>query len=122
MVKKSILGIIILLLLLVAGYGIYIKGSPEVVIVNYSSQNVNEVIVKLPSNRIVFGIISPESESTIFYSWSQAKGVYEYQVSFADGSIQTGKCGYVTHHEIGKRLTVFVHADLSVTCEESSKV
>ena len=122
MVKKSIIGIIVLLVLLVTGLGIYVVGSPDVVIVNHSRQNVNEVIVKLPSSRIVFGTIPPKSESTILYSWSQAEGVYEYQVSFASGSNQTGKCGYVTHHEIGKRLTLIVHIDLTVTCEESSKV
>ena len=122
MVKKSIISIAVLLVLLIASLGIYLIGSPEVVIVNQSSQNVNEVTVILPSSRIVFGSISPKSESTIFYSWSQAEGMYEYQISFAGGSSQTAKCGYVTHHEIGKRLTLIVHADLKVTCHESSKV
>ena len=122
MLKKSIIGLIVLLVLVVAILGTYVIGSPEVVIVNQSNQNVDEVVVKLPSNRIVFGSISAKSESTIFYSWSQAAGMYEYQVSFAGGSNQTGKCGYVTHHEIGKRLTLIVHADLTVTCDESSKV
>ena len=122
MVKKSIIGILVLLVLLGSGFGLFQIGSPEVVIVNHSSQYINEVIVKLPSNRIVFGVISPESESTIFYSWSQAEGVYDYQVLFANGLIQTGNCGSVIHHEIGKRFTLIVHADLTVMCEESSKV
>ena len=122
MVKNSIIGIIALMVLLVVFLGLYAIGSPEVVIANHSSQNVIEVIVKLPSNRIVFGSISPKSESTIFYSWSQAEGMYEYQVSFAGGLSQTGKCGYVTHNEIGKRLTLIVNANLTVTCDESSKV
>lgn len=122
MVKKSIIGVVVFLVLLTASFGVYVIGSPEVVIVNQSSQNVNEVTVELPSSRIVFGSISPKSESTIFYSWSQAEGRYEYQVSFAGGSSQTAKCGYVTHHEIGKRLTLIIHADLTVTCDESSKV
>ena len=39
--------------------------------------------------------------------------MYEYQVSFAGGLSQTGKCGYVTHHEIGKWLTLIVNADLT---------
>lgn len=122
MVKKSIISIVVLLVLLIASLGIYLIGSPEVVIVNQSSQNIDEVTVKLPSSRIVFGSISPKSESTIYYSWSQTEGIYEYQVSFTGGSSQTAKCGYVTHHEIGKRLTLIVHADLTVTCDESSKV
>ncbi len=122
MVKKLIIGVVALLALLTASLGIYFMGSPEVVIVNRSSQDVNEVIVKLPSSRIVFGRIPPESESAIFYSWSQAEGMYEYQVSFSGGSSKTAKCGYVTHHEIGKRLTLIIHADLTVTCDESSKV
>lgn len=63
MMKKSIIGIIVLLVLLVTSLGIYVIGSPEVVIVNHSGQNVIEVIIKLPSNRIVFGTISPKSES-----------------------------------------------------------
>ena len=67
MVKKSIIGIIVLLVFFVTGLGIYVIGSPDVVIVNHSSQNVNEVIVKLPSNRIVFGAISPKSKNTILY-------------------------------------------------------
>ena len=54
--------------------------------------------------------------------WSQAEGVYEYFVSFSGGLNQSGKCGHVTNHEIGKRLTLVVHADLTVRCEESSKV
>jgi hypothetical protein len=111
-----------LLVLLATGFGIYTISSPDVVIVNHSSQMINEVIVKLPSNRIVFGAISPKSESTILYSWSQAEGVYEYQVSFAGKFNQTGKCGHVTDHEIAKRLTINVHIDLTVSCEESSKV
>ncbi|MFT5481908.1 MAG: hypothetical protein ACI9GW_000553 [Halieaceae bacterium] len=122
MVKKFVLGIVVLLVIFAAGLGIYAVGSPEVVIVNRSSQNVNEVIVKLPSNRIVFGAIAPRSESTIFYSWSQSEGVYDYLVSFAHGLNRTGKCGYVTRHEIGKRLSLIVHVDLTITCEESSKV
>lgn len=122
MVKKLIIGVVVLLGLLTASIGVYLIGSPEVVIVNRSSQNVNEVIVKMPSSQIVFGSIPPESESTIFYSWSQAEDMYEYQVSFADGSNRTAKCGYVTNHEIGKRLTLIVHADSTVTCDESSKM
>ena len=122
MVKKSIISIVVLLVLLIASLGIYLIGSPEVVIVNQSSQNIDEVTVKLPSSRIVFGSISPKNESAIYYSWSQTQGMYEYQISFAGGSSQTAKCGYVTHHEIGKRLTLIVHADLKVTCHESSKV
>lgn len=120
-VKKSIIGIIVLVMSLGAFLGIYRIGSPEVVIVNQSSQHVTELIVKLPSNRIVFGSVSPKSESTIFYSWLQAEGEYEYQISFSRGSNQAGKCGYVTPYEIGKRLTLIVRADLTVTCDESSK-
>ena len=122
MVKKSIIGTIVLLVSLGALLRVYLIGSPEVTIVNQSGQHITELTVKLPSNRIVFGSISPESESTIFYSWSQEEGMYEYQVSFSGGSNQNGKCGYVTPYEIGKRLTLIVHADLTVTCHESSKV
>ena len=122
MLKKSIIGIIVLVVSLGAFLGIYLIGSPEVVIVNQPSQHVTELIIKLPSNRLVFGSISPKSESRIFYSWSQEEGTYKYQVSFSGGSNQTGKCGYVTLYEIGKRLTLIVHADLTVTCDESSKV
>jgi hypothetical protein len=122
MVKKSIISIVILLVLFMASLGIYLIASPEVVIVNRSSQNIDEVIVKLPSSRIVFGSISAKSESCIYYSWSQAEGVYEYQVSFAGGSSQVAQCGNVTDHEMGKRLTLIVHEDLTVTCDESSKI
>jgi hypothetical protein len=122
MMKKLIIGIAIILALFTTGFGVYFMGSPEVVIMNHSSQYISEVIVKLPSNRIVFGAIAPKADSTIFYSWSQADGVYEYQISFANGVTQDGKCGYVTHHQIGKRLLLRVKADLNVICNETSKV
>lgn len=122
MIKKLIIGIIVLLASLITGFGICSIGSPEIVFVNDSSQSISEVIVKLPSNRVVFGAVSPKSESTIYYSWTQADGVYEYQVLLPGGLNQSGRCGYVTQQEIGKRLTLIVHTDLTVTCEESSKI
>jgi len=122
MVKKLIIGIFIFLVSVVTGLGVYSICSPEIVIVNDSSQSVNKVTVKLPSNRIVFGAVSPKSKSAIYYSWAQSEGVYEYQISLSGGLNLSGRCGHVTDHEIGKRLTLIVHVDSSVTCEESSKV
>ena len=122
MIKKSIIAIVILATFFTTGFGVYVIGSPEIVIVNHSSQFINQVIVTLPSNRIVFGEIAPMADSTIFYSWTQPDGVYEYQISFTSGAIINGRCGYVTNHDIGKRLLLSVEPDLKIICRESSKV
>jgi hypothetical protein len=122
MKKKLTISIAVLLALLCTCFGVYIIASPEVVIANKSSQLINELVVKLPSNRIVFGAVAPKSESSIYYSWSQTDGMYEYHISFANGVTQAGKCGYVTHLEIGKRLLLNVDADFKVVCTESSKI
>jgi hypothetical protein len=100
----------------------YIIATPEIVIVNLSNQPIEEVVVRLPSNRIVFGQIQANRDSTIYYSWSQSDGAYEYEMRFPGQAIRSGRCGYVTNGEIGKRLTLTVDQNLVVTCVESNKI
>jgi len=89
---------------------------------NLSAFTVREVVVQLPSNRIVFGEILPGSESTIYYSATQSDGVYSYSVDFVSAPRLVGSCGYVTNNEIGKRLRLVVETEGRVGCRESSKL
>ena len=100
----------------------YTLVSPEIVIVNSSASTLQEVIVQLPSNRIVFGEIQPDSKSTIYYSATQSDGEYSYSVSFKGAPPLVGSCGSVTDSEFGKRLQLVVLRNGSVECREEIKI
>ena len=122
MKKRLIIALAILLLITVlSGLG-YTMLAPEIVVVNHSSHTVEEVVIRLPSNRIVFGNVPVSQEATIYYSWTQRDGVYEYEVKLIGQNVISGRCGYVTNHEIGKQLILTVEKNLEITCTENSKV
>jgi hypothetical protein len=95
--------------------------SPEIVVINSSNAVIDEVAVRLPSSRVVFGPIAPGQESTIYYSLDQADGAYEFTVNFTSGSRSSGSCGYVTSSQFGRRLEMRIGVD-GVICLESDKL
>ena len=119
MAKTKALFVLILVGLSVAAIAGYRMVSPEIVVSNESSSTIEEVVIQLPSNRVVFGELPPGSESTIYYSVSQADGTYNYYVSLDNDDRRSGSCGYVTNSEFGKRLRLVVNADDEVECQES---
>lgn len=96
--------------------------SPEIVVANESAAVVMEVVVQLPSNRVVFGSVSPGMQSAIYYSSDQADGTYDYTFTFNGAPDETGSCGYVTAGEYGKRVTLLVTAATSIECHETNKI
>ena len=100
----------------------YRLASPEIAVANVSGSTIQEVIVELPSNRIVFGSIQPGSESTIYYSATQREGVYSYSISFVDAPPLVGSCGYVTNSEYGKRVQMVISRNGLVECREANKI
>lgn len=118
------LAIIILVIVALAGAGLlaFKLGSPEIVVENASASTIREVVVELPSNRVVFGEIQPGSESTIYYSATQGDGVYAYSIEFAGAPKLVGSCGYVTGNEIGKRLHLVIETEGRAVCRESNKI
>ena len=122
MARKAALFVLILAGLSFAGIAGYRTVSPEILVANESLFTIDEVVIQLPSNRIVFGEVLPGSESSIYYSPSQADGTYNYSVSLNNGNRLSGTCGYVTNSEFGKRLRLAVNAEVEVGCRESSKI
>ena len=96
--------------------------SPEIVIANAGSIPVREVIVQLPSSRVVFGAVQSGGESAIYYGASQADGAYEYSVLLEDGSSWSGRCGYVTDSDHGKRLRLTILGADRSECVEDNKL
>jgi hypothetical protein len=120
--KKLLIAVASVIGLFMAGVLAYRLASPEIVIANLSEATVEEVVIRLPSNRIAFGQIAPGKESVIYYSASQAEGEYNYEVQFPGQLALSGNCGYVTKSEYGKRLQLVVLGPEAVECRESNKI
>lgn len=118
------LAIILTVLVALGGMGViaYRLASPEIIVANVSGSTIQEVIIELPSNRIVFGAIQPGTESTIYYSTTQGDGVYSYSISLVGAPPLVGSCGYVTNSEFGKRVLLVVSGKGPVECRESNKI
>ena len=109
-------------LLAVAGLYGWRLLSPEVLIENASSEQIAEAIIELPSNRIEFGKIFPQSKATIYYDASQKKGTYRYRITLLHGTVVEGECGNVEDGELTKRLHVRLLGPNRVECTESTKL
>lgn len=120
--KKLLVAVLLIVGLFIVGVLTYRLASPEIVIANLSQVTLEEVAVRLPSNRIVFGKIAPGEESVIYYSASQADGEYNYSVKFTGQHTLSGSCGYVTNSDYGKRLHVVVLGPEAVECREGNKI
>jgi hypothetical protein len=122
MAKKTALFVLVLIGVWFAGTLAYRMASPEIVVVNRSRHTILETVIQLPSNRVSFGEIAPGSESTIYYSASQADGTNNYLLTLSNGNSISGSCGYVTNSEYGKRLQVVLKLSGEVECRESNKI
>jgi hypothetical protein len=120
--KKLLITFVVIFGLVVAGVFTYRLASPEIVISNFSQLTAEEIVIQLPSNRIVFGEVVSEAESAIYYSASQADGTYNYSVKFPGKPVFSGSCGYVTNSDYGKRLQLVLLGPEVVECRESNKI
>jgi hypothetical protein len=120
--KKLLIAVESVIGLFMAGVLAYRLASPEIVIANLSQATVEEVVIRLPLNRIAFGQIAPGKERSIYYSASQADGEYNYTVKFPGQLALSGSCGYVTNSDYGKRLQLVVLGTEAVECGESNKI
>lgn len=94
---------------------------PEIVVANQGQRQIDEVVVTLPSSRVVFGSIASGQQSTIYYDAEQADGTYQIVISLADGTSISTDCGYVTNSEVGKGLRITLSPEFSVQCQEYQK-
>ena len=121
MLKRFLLILLLVVLFSLTLVISYRLAAPEIVVVNRSGQVIDEGVVQLPTNRIVFDRIAADENVSIYYTWTQTDGSYQYSVKI-DNDIISDHCGYITNHEIGKRLTLIINKESQVTCEESHKL
>ena len=113
--------VLLAIALLSACFIAYRLAMPEVEVRNASEMLVVEVVVQLPSSRIVFGPIRRCEEYTIYHSAAQADGPYAYVVRFADAPDLRGRCGHLRGAHYGKRMELVISAPEIAQCRESNK-
>lgn len=101
---------------LVAYFG-YFFISPNITVVNSSSEEVSKIVVALPGSRLDFGALEPGAENTIYYSISQADGAYTTSITTASGVNMEKSCGSVTNNEFHKRVRITLTAARDLICE-----
>ena len=105
-------------LCLFIAYHSYFFIMPSVEINNQSGQLLTLVEVSLPNNNLVFDNIESAQAMRIHHSTEQADGEYHYSVRLSSGQQLHGRCGYVTHDQYMKVLTLTINQDHQVTCVE----
>lgn len=105
-------------LCLFIAYHAYFFIMPSVEINNQSGQLLTRVEVTLPNNNLVFDNIEPSQSMRIHHSTEQADGEYHYQVRLSSGKQIKGSCGYVTHGQYMKVLTISIDGDHKLHCVE----
>ncbi len=96
-------------------YSLYFYMAPNVTVVNKSNLALTEVNVALPSSNLDFGAIAEGQKNTIYYALSQQDGAYHYTIVLG-GEIYSGRCGYVTSHELHKRFVITIEKSKIITC------
>ncbi|QOL24837.1 hypothetical protein LP316_11005 [Thalassotalea sp. LPB0316] len=99
-------------------YHSYFWVMPSVTLTNIANKPIASARVTLPNSGLSFGEIKQGGENTIHYTLEQADGDYHYQIIFESGEALSGVCGYVTNHEINKRLLIKVD-DSKAMCQKN---
>lgn len=120
--KKLALAAALVIVAALLGLITFRLASPEIEVRNAGAISIEEVVITLPSNRVVFGTIEPGAGSTIYYSVDQTDGVYQYSINFGDQVSLSATCGYVSSGGYGKRLRLVVHGSQRVECVETNKI
>ncbi len=91
--------------------------TPRIIIDNQSEAALDQVIIDLPSSRIVVDDMPASSQQQHFHSPSQPDGNYNYIVTLGDGQRRIGSCGHVTNNMWGAKMKVIVEPGFEVRCE-----
>ncbi len=115
--KVALVTIVTLVTVSLGAYFSYFFVSPNITVVNSSRDEVSRMVVTLPSSRLDFGRLKPGGENTIYYSITQADGVYVTSVTTASGENLETSCGSVTNNEIHKRVKITLTQSNDLICE-----
>ncbi|REL35285.1 hypothetical protein DXX92_07925 [Thalassotalea euphylliae] len=105
-------------MLLAIVYQTYFFIQPSVTITNNSQYLIEKASVTLPYSHWNFGTIASNNTNTIYYALDQNDGSYFYQFKMKAplATEIAGECGYVTHSQYHKRVSITLTANLSVDC------
>ncbi|MFT6954761.1 MAG: hypothetical protein ACI9DS_002890, partial [Glaciecola sp.] len=109
----SVIGVVATIIAIYYG-SFYIM--PSVTVINHSGAKINLFEISLPNSNLDFGPIEMGHKNTLHYSLSQADGVYRYRFITHDSVSLNGECGYLTQHEINKRVSITVTPN-EVVCD-----
>ncbi|REL29806.1 hypothetical protein [Thalassotalea euphylliae] len=100
-------------------YHLYFFIQPSVTITNNSQYVIEKASVTLPNSHLNFGTIAPNNTNTIYYALDQNDGSYLYQFTLKAPLAReiTGECGYVTHGQYHKRVSITLTANLTWDCQ-----
>ena len=121
--KRKLLELLIkLLFILVVLVALFYSASryifPSIAVVNNSQKTIEQASIALPSSRLDFGTINSSASNTLHYYLSQSDGEYRYKFTLSDSTVIEGRCGYVTHNQIHKRVEISIDNENVVTCLE----
>ncbi len=102
---------------IVALYYLSFFVTPSITVVNNSGNLIELAKVKLPNSHLDFGSIMKGETNTLHYALTQQGGEYQYTIMLNDNNVISGRCGYVTHSEIHKRVFLYVTPNHKVICE-----
>ncbi|WKE65173.1 hypothetical protein PVT67_16140 [Gallaecimonas kandeliae] len=117
--KKSLISLALLLALLYAGLAAYKHLSPKAVLRNDSDQRFQQLVVELPTSRLVFGPIYPHSEQHIYFSRQEKAGLVRYRLERDDKAVAQGQLPYDGAGEWGRTLNFNIATDGSLSAEQA---
>lgn len=100
-----------------AGIGYYFI-SPKAVVSNLSNTNYDELIITLPSSRISFGPVEPQSSNTILFSRQNQSGTGSYSLINADTELFGSDFSYEEGSELGRVLRFTIDSSGQVSIED----
>lgn len=108
--------VVVIAIAIVAYFGSFYV-MPSITLVNNSGMTIETSKVRLSKSKLDFGSVESGHSNTLYYSLNQVDGEYQYEFILSDDSVLDGKCGYLTHNEINKRVSITINEN-EVVCSE----
>jgi hypothetical protein len=109
---------VLVVALALVGLAVYHFLSPKVIVTNRSGYPIEEVTLSLPTNRVVFSAIKPDTEASIYYSPQSRSGKLHYSIQVND-TAHEGSLPYSDSTEYGRVIRIDVDPEGLVKVEVS---
>lgn len=88
--------------------------SPKAELANESGMSYDELVIELPTSRVSFGPIPPDSRQTIYFHRQQRGGVANYALYAGRRQVAEGQFEYRSEGELGRVLHFVIGTNGSV--------